>query len=407
MRDRWFRVWVAVMGTVAGAVALAGVLHGSGVRAGWLERFHLHWAISSEGLAERAYERLLSGDQGRALELFELAVQRDPASPYRWCDWGEARLAAGDEAGARECMARGLERGPYIGPILARAVNFAYRTREQDEALEYGKRLLAITGAYDEAIFAVWRGLECGIGRAVRQGIPDARAAGAYLRHLMRRGAVEEAGAAWGRMAERGWADDGLADEYAGFLLRAGHVGEAVRAWAAHMAKREPGYPEENAVFNGSFEREPAGRVLDWRIDAVAGARVERDADAATEGRWSLRVSFDGTKNLAYGHVSQRAAVRPGWWVLEAWVRVEGITTDEGVGLRVIDVAAPRRLDARTETVTGTHGWRALRARFAVGSGTSAVQVAVVRNPSLKFDNRLGGTVWIDAVSLRPSSQVH
>lgn len=391
-----------MLAALAGSVAAAGVMYRSGLEAEWLERFHLGWRLNSERLAERGYEQLLGGDREGALELFELAVERDPASPYRWCDLGEARLAAGDEAGAREAMARGMERGEYIGPVAMRGVNFAYRVGDQGMALEYGKRLLGMTPAYDDAVFTVWERMECPAGEVLERGIPDERAAGAYVRRLARQGNAEAA-RAWEWAAARGYVDDRLADEYAGFLVRAGRGEEAVRAWAGYMALREPGYPENNAVFNGGFEREPAGRVLDWRIDPVEGVRVEREAGGAAEGEWSLRLRFEGKENLAYGQVRQVAAVGPGEWVLRARVRAEGITTDEGVRLRVVDAEAPRRLDVRTEAVTGSCGWREIGVRFVVGAGTRTVRVEVFRQPSLKFDNRLKGTVWIDAVRLQHS----
>jgi hypothetical protein len=38
---------------------------------------------------------------------------------------------------------------------------------------------------------------------------------------------------------------------------------------------------------------------------------------------------------------------------------------------------------------------------FEVRPATRVVEVRVVRTPSLKFDNKLGGTVWIDGLVLR------
>lgn len=395
-----FPVCAGVAAAIAGGVALAGILYESGVRTPRLERYYLSWGISSDGLAERGYERLAGGDRAGALELFRLAVRRDPASPYRWCDYAEAMLAAGEREGARERMRRGVELGPYIGPILMRGVNFAYRTGDGAGALAYGKRLLAITGHYDGDVFRVWEGMETPVGSVVERGIPDGRAAQAYHRNLMARGGAGVK-ASWEAMRRRGFADDRVADEHAGFLLRRGEAGEALRAWAEHAGGREPGYPGENAIFNGGFERAAAGGTFDWRTDAAEGASAERDGGMAAEGGWSLRLRFDGRRNVRYGHVSQRAVVEPGGWRLEARMRTEGVTTNEGLGLRVFDAEAPGRLDIRTERLNGTHEWTTLGARFDVPAGTRVVTVQIVRNPSLKFDNKLGGTAWVDAVSLR------
>jgi hypothetical protein len=40
---------------------------------------------------------------------------------------------------------------------------------------------------------------------------------------------------------------------------------------------------------------------------------------------------------------------------------------------------------------------------FQVPPGAGLVQVSLVRKPSLKFDNLIRGTVWIDHVTITPS----
>ncbi|MCC7496892.1 MAG: hypothetical protein IT160_04890 [Bryobacterales bacterium] len=400
---RMGRVGLVVLAAVAGGVAGAGVLYESGVRPAWLERFYYGWVISSDGLAGRAYERVLAGDGRGGMELFRLAVERDAGSPYRWCDYGEALLAAGDRAGAEKAMRRGIRLGPYVGPVLMRGVNFAYRTNDAAGALEYGRRLLAITPAYDDAVFTVWERMELAAGTVLKGGIPGRRAAEAYLRRQTGAGAVNGARAAWAWIRDQKLAGDGLADEYCGFLLRAGEVEEAAGAWADWVRGREADYPAGNAVFNGGFERESAGTVFDWRLDAVEGARAERDGEVAAEGRFSLRVTFDGTRNVAYRHVTQRVAVTPGTWWFEARVRTEGITTEEGVGFRIFDAEAPGRVDVHTEGMTGTHEWTVVRARIEAPAGTRVLEVDLVRKASWKFDNKVGGRVWVDGVRVNKS----
>jgi tetratricopeptide (TPR) repeat protein len=400
-----FGACMALLGAMAGGIALAGVLHASGLRTPRLERFHLNWTISGSGLVQRAYDRLWAGETAEALELFHLALRRDPASPYRWCDYAEALLLTGDRARARDCMVRGIELGPYIGPILMRGVNFAYRTGDRAGALGYGNRLLALTGDYDVAIFTVWERMEAPASSVLERGIPDGRAAQAYHRRLMGRGSAGDAKACWDWILQHGFADDRLADDHAGFLLRSRESSEALRAWTAWAGEREPGYPVANAIFNGDFERAPAGAVFDWRIEAVDGARAERDSTVSATGSWSLRLSFDQKHNLHYRHVSQRVVVRPGAWRFEGRMRTEGITTNEGIGFRIFDIEAPQRLDVRTGRLNGTHEWTTLGARFVVSAATRVIGVQAVRSPSPKFDNKLGGTAWIDALSLRRESR--
>ncbi len=82
-------------------------------------------------------------------------------------------------------------------------------------------------------------------------------------------------------------------------------------------------------------------------------------------------------------------------------MRAHEITTDEGVGFRVFDPESPARLDTRTATLTGSHDWTSLSVDFAVPPGTHLVEIRAVRRPSQRFDNKLGGTAWIDQAAAR------
>jgi hypothetical protein len=68
--------------------------------------------------------------------------------------------------------------------------------------------------------------------------------------------------------------------------------------------------------------------------------------------------------------------------------------------VRVFDVEAPGRLDVRTEELTGTNEWRLLDLTFTAGPGTKLIEVQLSREPSLKFDNKIRGTLWLDGVRL-------
>ncbi len=382
---------------VAGAGAVA-VLHDRDVRPAWVERLYGAWFMSADELSDAAFQLRLSGDTAGALKLFGKALRRDQASAYRWCDYAEALLASGDEGRARKCMERAVELGPYVGPVRMRAVNFAYRTGDAGWALAQGLKLVGMTEAYDAVVFAVWDRMEVGPSAVLKAGLPDRRSAQAYVRQLMGAKRLRDADAAWRWAERRGFSDDRLADQYAAFLAQSGECEEAARAWAAHTRVIEPGYLRDTVVFNGGFEREPIGSFFDWLVYEVEGARVRRDSGTSAEGRWSLRLDFDGTRNLAYQAVSQRAVLGPGRWIFEARVRTRDVTTDEGVGFRIYEADAPQRLLADTERLTGTHGWAPLTAEFVVTAPARLVVIQIVRSPSLRFDNLFGGTVWVDGV---------
>ncbi|PYT15673.1 MAG: hypothetical protein DMG59_13030 [Acidobacteria bacterium] len=77
------------------------------------------------------------------------------------------------------------------------------------------------------------------------------------------------------------------------------------------------------------------------------------------------------------------------------------LSTDQGVGFHIFDAESPARLDIFTEPLTGTSDWRKIETAFVIPRDTRGLTIQVVRRPSLKFDYKIRGTVWIDAVSLQ------
>ena len=115
-----------------------------------------------------------------------------------------------------------------------------------------------------------------------------------------------------------------------------------------------------------------------------------------------MRIHFEGKENLDYNDVGQVAFVKPGHYRFEAYVRTDGITTDRGVGFHIYDRESSSHLDLRTEELTGTHDWKRLDRVVVVPRETRLLAIEVSRQPSMKFDNQIRGTVWIDSVKLSP-----
>jgi tetratricopeptide (TPR) repeat protein len=398
--------FVGVLALVAGVVSVAGILYEtSSQEGGQPQSLSGTWLRSSEtAIAREGYERLLAGKlegPGGAVEAFETALRRDMASPYRWCDLGEAWLAAGGIEKAEYCVNRALELGPNSPPVLIRAANFHFRTGEPRRALPYTARVLRMVGEYDETIFSSYDRMGVTQEEVLRAGLPNSeRAAQSYFRHLIAKGSTEQVQAGWHWVESRSFADDQLADEYAGYLLRSRQYDTAAGAWAAYTTSREPGYRASNWLFNGGFEREPAGAIFDWRITPAEGVQASRDSGKAASGQWSLRVRFEGKENVSYHHVSQMAVVEPGMYRFRAQVQTEAITTDEGVGFRIVDAEDPQRLEITTERLVGTQPWREVEQAFRVPERTRLLEIQIWRKPSLKFDNKISGTVWVDAAVL-------
>ena len=83
--------------------------------------------------------------------------------------------------------------------------------------------------------------------------------------------------------------------------------------------------------------------------------------------------------------------------------RSQGLSTDQGLFLEVTDPdARDRRIS--TEPISGTSPWRYHEATLETSEGASDLSIRVQRTRSLRLDNRLSGTFWLDAVSLEAVS---
>jgi hypothetical protein len=161
------------------------------------------------------------------------------------------------------------------------------------------------------------------------------------------------------------------------------------------------GYPESNRVFNGDFESEPLAVPLDWRIESLDDkVEVTRDSGVAHTGSHSLRIVFTGKENVSYTDTSETAFVTSGLYSFEAFVRTEGITTDQGVGFHIYDPEEPSRVDIKTERMTGSRDWTKTQANVSVPPKTRLLEIHVIRESSLRFDSLISGTAWIDGVRL-------
>lgn len=335
--------------------------------------------------------------------LLREAVRRDPSSAYRWAALAEHYLAAESTEQARRAMQRAAELGPNLPPILIRAANFHFAMDEPGPAMRYGRRILELIPDYDAVVFALYARMRIPLTHLLAQGLPPARrAAVSYFRSLPEGAAVGDLDMAWAWIGSRGWTDDALASEYVDRLLARTDYARAVRTWADHLGKRRGAYPEANRLYNGGFEEEFTPAALDWKLRAADGATAIRESGTAHAGAGCLRVQFLGRTNVAYEHAGQVVVVEPGAYRFRAFIKTSGISTDQGVRFRIGDPAAPGRLEAITEGYTGSRDWTEVSRVIQVPAGTRLVTVQVVRQASMKFDNKIRGTAWVDDVALAP-----
>jgi hypothetical protein len=358
---------------------------------------------TADYLEERVEERLESGtprDRAEAMALMRQALLRDPASPYRWSTMGELLAESGDNDRARYCFRRAVELGPNIPPVLMRAANFHFTHGAAREGLECTRKILGLVRQYDGVVFSTCERMGVRVAEVIAHGMPADKAAHtALLQHLLTGEAAADAAVAWRWLEGLGECDTALTSQYVEFLLKHAAYSEAREVWARRLGRQNPGYPGSNRVFNGGFESEPLKEGLDWRVTPAEGVSADRGTGGRS-GRWSLHIRFEGQSNLDYRHISQRVVAEPGAYRFSAWVRADEVTTDEGVRFRIRDAGRDPRVDVTTAQVVGTTDWTELAAVVVVPAPVRLLAVELIRRPSLKFDNKISGTVRVDDVRL-------
>lgn len=341
-------------------------------------------------------EELRAAAPARVLEM----VREDAAATANWTGLGESYLRTQESAKARQSFAIAEQTGPYVPSTLIRGAMGAYALGDRQEALRRMAKIMEKSGAYDTTIFHWYRMKKIPVEEVLAEGIPTgARAAQSFCRYLTAYGTVEDAGVVWERLASKGWLDEPVARDYSRFLHKNQEFAGAAKALSQFLGP-ERGFHESTWVLNGGFEERPMGTEFDWRVDPVPGAKISLDTGAAHGGRNSVRIRFDGSQNVEFQNVRQMVYLPAGSYRLSAWVKTEGITTDEGVGLEIVANDARAPLKAASDRVVGSSGWKKVETSFTVPAGGRLAALLVTRHRSLRFVNQIDGTAWVDDVEI-------
>ena len=329
------------------------------------------------------------------------AVKREPAAPHRWCDLGDGLVRAGRIDDARYSYTTALALGPQIPPILFREVGFYHVLQDNQHALELGARLAQKSDIFRPLLLDWYRDQDISVSDVLNRGLPpDPLPMQAYLRYWTGMGNLDNAETTWNWLSSHHYADEPITRDYINFLFGNAKYQEAATNWALFLADHRNGYRESNWLYNGDFETEPERIPLDWDLMNVTG-QVETTLDPTVShtGVHSLRIRFAGTENVSYAD-TEKTSVPPGTYRFTAFIRTENITTDRGVVFHIFDAEKSSRLDVKTEQFLGTTPWKQVDQTIRVPADTKLLAIQIAREATMKFDNKISGTAWIDALNL-------
>ncbi len=350
-------------------------------------------------------QQTAAGNANRLLPDFQRALRNDSASAYAWANLAEVERDAGHYPQAKYCFQKALAAGPQNPAILFRAANFSFLTGEKADTMRDLQLVLRNPelASYYPAVFLTYSRLGVSLPELLDKAVPPvSTAAEPFLQFWMDDKHVPEAKETWNWMVQRSLTSERSCGAYTTFLVANHNVADAASEWLRSNPKSANYYLNVNWLFNAGFETEPKPGPFDWHIESTPDVEATRVQDVSRDGEWSLRLVFDGQNNVDYHGVWQDATVTPGQWQVRAFVKLDDITTDQGISVRVYDAEQPSRLDVRTDSVTGTAAWTEINRAFAVSPETKLVRVEIVRAASRKIESKIAGRAWVDSLELSP-----
>jgi hypothetical protein len=344
---------------------------------------------------------------GEQVKLYERAVSLSPRTALYWGDLGAAFDWAGQHNEAMRAFQRSKELFPNSPDLNWKLANFLIRSGKTLEGLHTLGKVLAGGGVPQQDVFTLAERATEDKNTILEEMVPhETPTLFGYLNYQAGAGDTRAAEQAWTRLLALKLPFE-LPETffYLDALIQNRQTEQLAEAWSA-LGER---FPEQvgslrlapNLVTNWSFESDVLNGGLDWRVVPIEGTTVSIDSRDVLDGARSLRIEFDGTRNVDYGHVLQYVLVHPNTrYRFSAYLRTEAITTDSGPRFQIFDAYDPGKILAATENVVGTSGWTEQRVEFKTASDTRLLVIRVARPASSKFDTKIRGTMWIDKVRL-------
>jgi len=346
------------------------------------------------------------GDSDEIVRLYQNATRLSPHDAQFWADLGAAYDWAGRSNDALDAFQRAQRLFPNSPEINWRLANFYVRVGKIAEALHTLRMVLQEDGTAGRRVFTLATNATHDRNALLEMLPPQPSIFFDYLNFLIERGDLVGAEEVWARVLQLDLPFDLRgAFPYLDGLIQHAETAQLLKTWST-LAQRFPAQvqrpaPSSNLVINGSFETDILNGGLDWRILPTEGAVVTLDSAGVFEGAHALRITFDGSRNIDYGHVFQYVPVHvKTQYRFSGHMRVQEITTDSGPRFQVCDAYDMGKIFVSSENLVGTSDWSEQHAEFTTLADTRLLLVRVVRSVSNKLDNQIVGTVWIDDVRL-------
>jgi hypothetical protein len=348
------------------------------------------------------------GNSDEIVRLYQNATRLSPHDAQFWADLGAGYDWAGRSKDALDAFQHARSLFPNSPEINWRLANFYVRAGKTTEALRSLRMVLQEDSTAGRRVFTLATNATRDRNALLKMLPPQPAVFFDYLNFLIERDDIAGAEEVWARVLQLDLPFDVReAFPYLDALIQHAELKQLSNVWSA-LAQRFPAQVQRpahsaNLVTNGGFESDILNGGLDWRVLPTEGTVVSLDSVGVFEGVRALRIIFDGSHNVDYGHVFQYVPVHAKTrYRFSGHMRLQGITTDSGLRFQVRDAYNMDNIFVSSENLVGTSGWLEQHAEFTTLPDTRLLLLRVVRPVSTKLDNEIAGTVWIDDVRLAP-----
>jgi tetratricopeptide (TPR) repeat protein len=341
-------------------------------------------------------------DLNKAIEHYRESIRLSPLQVGCWLDLSKAYQIAGLIEAADNTIERAIRLDPENPSLMWEAGTFYLINGNTDIAVKALRRFILLRPERQEYVYDMLYKLPLDSQYILTNLIPDSYPYyRRYLLYLISADRAEESKSLWKRM-EGVRVDDELFIRYTDFLISKHLYKEAENIWKDFIDKRFEAKKEDQSslLYNSSFESDILNGGFDWRIGKAEGVRIFLDRDIHILGGRSLGVTFDGKQNPDITMASHVVRVTPKTgYKLRGYIKTDSITTTNGLFFSVTGHDC-KGFYKKSDVITGTNLWREIEMEFETPPECTAISINIRREKSYKLDNKIGGTAWIDGISL-------
>jgi len=344
----------------------------------------------------------------RAISIFKKSLEIDPRATSAWLELAATYESEGDDVAARNAFLNAKKTYPLSAEVSWRYGNFLLRQGELEPAfVEIRRSVEADPGRAPEAFSRCLR-VEPDANVILDRVLPaKSDIYMAVMGDLAQDRQIENALKVWSRIVAM-HPKIALHDAFQIVmeLRSAGRASEARKVWEqavelAGLAGLEG--PRNSMVWDGGFESDVTGEAYAWRFERSSrSAQIGFDSQEKYSGKRSLRVSFDGSSDVAFYDVCQTVPAEAGTaYELSAWMKSKDLTTDQGLRIE-LRPGIPGTNGTITADVRGSQPWARFSTVWTGAKENQETQICLRRDASDQEDNKIRGTAWVDDVALTP-----